>query len=50
MKLSIVTPLYNSSAYVEEFYNRMTKAAETITEDYELIFVIDGSPDDVLTV
>jgi putative glycosyltransferase len=48
MKLSIVTTLYNSSPYIEEFYERMTKSAQKITDDYEIIFVDDGSPDDSL--
>ena len=48
MKLSIVTTLYKSSEYVEEFYKRITKEAKKITDDYEIIFVDDGSPDDSL--
>jgi len=48
MKLSIVTTLYKSSEYVEEFYKRITKEAHKITNDYEIIFVDDGSPDDSL--
>ncbi|MCK4766005.1 MAG: glycosyltransferase family 2 protein [Candidatus Aminicenantes bacterium] len=48
MKLSIVTTLYNSSEYIEAFYNRMTHSARKITEDYEIIFVNDGSKDDSL--
>jgi len=48
MKLSIVTTLYQSSLYVEEFYERITKEAKKITNDYEIIFVDDGSPDDSL--
>lgn len=48
MKLSIVTTLYKSSLYVNEFYERITKEAKKITEDYEIIFVDDGSPDDSL--
>lgn len=48
MKLSIVTTLYKSSPYVKEFYKRITKEAKKITDDYELIFVDDGSPDDSL--
>lgn len=46
MKLSVVTTLYNSAPFVEEFYRRATKAARLQTEDYEMIFVDDGSPDD----
>jgi putative glycosyltransferase len=48
MKLSIVTTLYNSSPYVDEFYERISKEAQKITENYEIIFVDDGSPDDSL--
>ena len=50
MKLSIVTTLYYSAPYINEFYERITKEAKKITEDYEMIFVNDGSPDDSLNV
>jgi putative glycosyltransferase len=45
VKLSIVTTLYRSAASVDEFYRRAMKAAEAITDDIELVFVNDGSPD-----
>lgn len=45
MDLSIVTTLYYSAPYLEEFYARITREAEKITPDYEVIFVNDGSPD-----
>lgn len=48
MKLSIVTTLYKSSLYVDEFYRRASAEAKKITDDYEIIFVDDGSPDDSL--
>lgn len=48
MKLSIVTTLYKSSPYIDEFYVRISKEAQKITNDYEIIFVDDGSPDDSL--
>lgn len=48
MKLSIVTTLYKSSLYVDEFYSRISKEAQKITDEYEIIFVDDGSPDDSL--
>lgn len=48
MKLSVVTTLYKSSSYIDEFYQRITAEAEKITQDYEIIFVDDGSPDDSL--
>lgn len=48
MKLSIVTTLYYSEPYLDEFYRRITASALSITPDYELIYVNDGSPDKVL--
>jgi putative glycosyltransferase len=45
MRLSIVTTLYYSAPYIEEFYERICKAARKITDDIEVIFVNDGSPD-----
>jgi len=48
MKLSIVTTLYKSSPYIDEFYERISKEAQKITDDYEIIFIDDGSPDDSL--
>ena len=48
MQLSIVTTLYKSSNYVNEFYQRISAEARKITNDYEIIFVDDGSPDDSL--
>jgi putative glycosyltransferase len=50
MKLSIVTTLYQSSRYLEEFHRRITATAGAITDDYELIFVNDGSPDNSLEI
>lgn len=50
MKLSIVTTLYHSAAFVQEFYKRIKKSAEKITQDYEIIFVDDGSPDNSLEI
>lgn len=50
MKLSIVTTLYKSATYIEEFHRRITEAAKKITEDYEIIMVDDGSPDNSLEI
>lgn len=44
--LSIVTTLYQSEAYVDEFYRRVSQTAARVAEDFEIIFVDDGSPDD----
>lgn len=48
MQLSIVTTLYYSAPFLDEFLRRMTLSAERVTPDYELILVNDGSPDDAL--
>ena len=50
MRLSIVTTLFHSAQYIEEFYQRAEAAARLITPDYEMIFVNDGSPDESLDI
>jgi len=50
MELSIVTTMYYSASYVEEFYRRIGAEAEKITNNYEIIFVNDGSPDNSLEI
>jgi putative glycosyltransferase len=50
VQLSIVTTLYRSAPYLAEFCERTAAAARTITEDYEVILVNDGSPDGSLAV
>jgi putative glycosyltransferase len=50
MDLSIVTTLYYSAPYLEEFHRRICAAAEQITADFEIILVNDGSPDNALDV
>jgi len=49
MKLSIVTTLYQSASYINEFYERTTATAKRVVgDDYEIVFVNDGSPDSSL--
>jgi putative glycosyltransferase len=48
MNISIVSTLYQSAAYIDEFYRRITDTAVKLTDDYEIILVNDGSPDDSL--
>lgn len=49
MKLSIVTSLYRSEPYLAEFLRRAAEAARPLAgEDFEVIFVNDGSPDNSL--
>lgn len=45
MRLSIVSTLYTSAPYLEEFCRRVTETAGQITPDFEIVLVNDGSPD-----
>ena len=49
MKLSIVATLYQSAPYISEFYARASAAAkELVGEEFEIVLVNDGSPDNSL--
>ena len=48
MKLSVVTTLFNSEKYIDEFHRRTAEAVRRITTDYEIVFVNDGSSDNSL--
>ena len=50
VRVSVVTSMYRSSAYLEEFYSRAVRAISAISSSYEFVFVNDGSPDDSLAV
>jgi putative glycosyltransferase len=51
MKLSIVATLYQSASYITEFHQRTSAAAKQLVgDDYEIILVNDGSPDNSLDV
>jgi putative glycosyltransferase len=50
MRIAVVTTLYYSAPYLEEFYRRTKICLEQLTNDYEIIFVNDGSPDDSLEI
>lgn len=50
MKLSIVATLYRSARHLEEFHRRATAAAQQLTNDFEIVLVNDGSPDDSLAM
>jgi putative glycosyltransferase len=49
MKLSIVATLYQSAPYINEFHERATATANHLVgDDYEIVLVNDGSPDNSL--
>lgn len=45
MKISIVSTLYRSAQFIDEFYRRMKESVEQYSDTFEIIFVDDGSPD-----
>lgn len=49
MKLSIVSTLYYSSKYIKEFCERVIKSIPAEFNEFEIILVDDGSPDDSLS-
>ncbi len=48
MFFSVVTTLYCSAPYIDDFYGRICDEVGKITDNFELLFVNDGSPDDSL--
>lgn len=51
MKLSIVATLYQSAPYIAEFHQRASESARRLVgDDYEIVLVNDGSPDDSLDI
>ncbi|OQW92256.1 MAG: glycosyl transferase [Thiotrichaceae bacterium IS1] len=51
MKLSIVATLYQSALYITEFCQRASAVAQQLVgEDYEIVLVNDGSPDNSLDI
>lgn len=45
MNLSVVTTMYNTAGQVAEFCERISRCAERLYGDYEIVLVDDGSPD-----
>jgi putative glycosyltransferase len=51
MQLSIVATLYKSAPHLAEFHRRASDAARALVgDDYEIVLVNDGSPDDSIDV
>ena len=45
MELSIVSPVYKGEKMLDELVSRISKATESVTDDYEIVLANDGSPD-----
>ena len=50
MNLSIVVPVYKGEKLIEPLVAQLSKTLPAFTENYEIILVNDGSPDDSWTV
>src|SRR5260221_836618 len=46
MRLSVISTMYRSASFLPDFYQRVTNECQRITDDYEIFFVNDGSPDE----
>ena len=44
-ELSVVIPVYGSPQSLDELCSRLHRSVSTLTEDYELLFIDDASPD-----
>lgn len=50
MKISLVVPCYNEEQCIEKYYEAMKPVREKIPEEFEFIFVDDGSKDKTLSI
>ncbi len=50
MKISLVVPCYNEEQCIEKYYEAMKPVREKIPEQFEFIFVDDGSKDKTLSI
>jgi glycosyltransferase involved in cell wall biosynthesis len=48
--LSIIVPCYNEEKAVSAFFDEVVKTGESLNEQFELIFIDDGSKDDTLRI
>jgi putative glycosyltransferase len=49
-KLSVITTLFNSERDINQFYKALLSEIQEVTENYEIIFVDDGSSDQSLQI
>jgi glycosyltransferase involved in cell wall biosynthesis len=43
--ISVIVPVYKNEPFIDELVSRLKVTLESITHDFEIIFVNDGSPD-----
>jgi glycosyltransferase involved in cell wall biosynthesis len=50
VEISIVIPVYNEEENIKELHTRLTNVIPAITENYEILFVDDGSTDNSFAI
>jgi glycosyltransferase involved in cell wall biosynthesis len=50
MKLSIIVPVYNSAVFISETFQALVDYLDKLEEEYELLFVDDGSRDNTVKI
>ncbi len=45
VRYTIIVPVYNEEAVIQESYHRLTHVMQSVDEPYELLFINDGSED-----
>ena len=48
--VSVVIPAYNEAAVLEEFHRRLAATIDRIPQDFEVIYVNDGSTDSTIDI
>lgn len=46
VEISVVVPMWNESAVLDRFFDRVVPVIESVTRDYEILCIDDGSTDD----
>jgi len=49
-KISIIIPIYNEEGSIEKLYNKIKKEMTVVPNDYEIIYIDDGSTDNSFTI
>ena len=49
MELSIVVPVMNEATNIKPLYERLRDTLNKITDDYEIIYIDDGSTDETVS-
>ena len=48
--ISIVCPVFNEAAVIDTFIDAITNVMTSLNDDYELLFINDGSTDETLSI